>query len=615
MLFFNNESSDRGEKPEVTFDKKSKSLPNRSISYTFRHVLIDFFRRSKGCVTLLILGGIFWAVTFPAIPYLLGDIIDRIKSLGNHQHLFFSAIALPAILFIVINFLRTLDYYMIGRVFAVTLPDNKRHIMRRLFDHLGGQSFRYFEDKYSGLLSNKVNNCINGFEPAMTVLFTVIFPQFLALLISGFIMATVSWIFMLITWIWAIGLIVYTYQTAKKAGNYSGEFAEAKSQLNGKLVDFISNIATVLISGNLKPELRILSPALDHSVKKDRLLQYYMNKVQLIQGGMTSLFIILTMLALIIGYNRGWVSIGDFAFIFALVFQMLGQVYSLGVNILGFFKNVGQLCEGLSLLNDKPEVVESSKPISPVLKNPAIKVNALKFQYEPGRPLFQELSMTAQAGEKVGLVGRSGCGKSTLIKLLLRLYDVQAGEILINDNDIKNLSFESLRHQIAMVPQDLMLFHRTVFENIAYDNQDVPLESVVQAAKQARCDSFIQHLPEQYDTLVGERGVKLSGGQRQRIAIARAFLKNAPILLLDEATSALDSETEAAIQASLDELMKNKTAVVVAHRLSTLKTMDRILVLDEGKIVEEGTHETLLNQKGLYHHFWSHQSGGFLKSE
>jgi ATP-binding cassette subfamily B protein len=241
-----------------------------------------------------------------------------------------------------------------------------------------------------------------------------------------------------------------------------------------------------------------------------------------------------------------------------------------------------------------------------------ITFDKVKFHYKDTKPLFENKSIEIEAGQKVGLVGYSGGGKSTFVHLILRLYDVTHGSILIDGQDIKSVSQDSLRENIAMIPQDPSLFHRSLRENIRYGRIDATDEEVMEAAKKAHAHEFIEKLPQGYDALVGERGVKLSGGQRQRIAIARAILKNAPILIMDEATSQLDSLTEALIQESLWQLMEHKTTLVIAHRLSTLLHMDRILVFDQGKIVEDGNHNDLLSKGGLYKNLWNAQVGGFL---
>ena len=275
-------------------------------------------------------------------------------------------------------------------------------------------------------------------------------------------------------------------------------------------------------------------------------------------------------------------------------------------------KYFGEAREGLEEILSEHLIVDNPKAIDFVFPKGAITIDSIDFNYENTK-VFNNFSVTIPAGQKIGFIGRSGAGKTTLVSLLLRHFDVQKGEIRIDGTSITDVKLESLRRAIAFVPQDTSLFHRTILENIKYSNPDATNEDVYHAAKLAQADSFIKNLPEGYETTVGERGVKLSGGQRQRIAIARAFVKNSPILILDEATSSLDSESESAIQDSLESLMKDKTVIAIAHRLSTLKKMDRIVIIKDGKIVEDGVPEDLLKiPNGIFRNMWDHQVKGFI---
>jgi ATP-binding cassette subfamily B protein len=268
----------------------------------------------------------------------------------------------------------------------------------------------------------------------------------------------------------------------------------------------------------------------------------------------------------------------------------------------------------IQILNQKPEVKDPEHPEKSKISDGDLKFVNVNFTHEgAGDALFQNLSLHVKAGEKVGLVGHSGSGKTTFMRLVLRFSDINGGEILIDDQNIASITQDDLRSKIAYVPQDPIMFHRTLAENINYGEEEVSQEQVVKAAKFAHADEFINQLPDGYKTLVGERGIKLSGGQRQRIAIARALLKDAPLIVLDEATSALDSESEVLIQDSLWKLMEGRTAIVIAHRLSTIQKMDRIIVMEDGAIAEEGTHKDLLEAKGTYAKLWAHQSGGFME--
>jgi ABC-type multidrug transport system fused ATPase/permease subunit len=298
-----------------------------------------------------------------------------------------------------------------------------------------------------------------------------------------------------------------------------------------------------------------------------------------------------------------------------LILTLLGRVgYAfthIGNMLNGFIRLYGESEEGLNSILIDHEIVDNADAVMLDGVHGTITFTNLTFAYD-SQTIFDNLNLDIKPGERIGLVGPSGAGKSTLVSLLLRQHDLTSGAILIDNQNIAEVTQDSLRSNIALVPQEPMLFHRTIAENIKYGKPDATYDEMVTAADRAQAREFIEALPEQYDTLVGERGVKLSGGQKQRVAIARAMLKEAPILVLDEATSALDSESEVAIQKALESLMENKTVIAVAHRLSTLRRMDRILVIDQGKIVEDGTHDSLANAGGLYAKLWEHQAGGFL---
>jgi len=311
-------------------------------------------------------------------------------------------------------------------------------------------------------------------------------------------------------------------------------------------------------------------------------------------------------------YGKGLITIGDFALILGLSMELGHMMWYTMSRVDEFNQAIGKCKQSLSGLIIEQEIKDKANARNLLVQKGQITFEDVKFHYKGTQPLFQNKTVTINAGQKIGLVGYSGSGKSTFVNLILRLYDVTAGRILIDDQNIAEVTQDSLRASIAMIPQDPSLFHRSLMDNIRYGKINASPKEVIMAAKKAHAHEFIDKLPLAYESLVGERGVKLSGGQRQRISIARAILKNAPILILDEATSQLDSVTENVIQEALRELMHNKTTIVIAHRLSTLLHMDRILVFDQGHVVEDGSHTELLNKGGLYKTLWDAQIGGFL---
>jgi ABC-type transport system involved in Fe-S cluster assembly, permease and ATPase components len=326
---------------------------------------------------------------------------------------------------------------------------------------------------------------------------------------------------------------------------------------------------------------------------------------------------IATMYLIVTGFNKGTVTIGDTALVITLSGGLVMNLWGLTKSITKTIKSVGEISQGIHTIMVPHAMLDI--PNAPALTVPkgAIQFNQVNFAYTQGQPLFTDLSFTIAPGQKVGLVGYSGSGKTTIVNLMLRLFDTQNGTITIDGQDIRRVTQESLHAAIAFIPQDPALFHRSLYENIHYGRFDATETEIFTAARQAHVAEFVDKLPQGYQSLVGDRGVKLSGGQRQRIAIARAFLKHAPILIMDEATSALDSATEKYIQDSLKELIAHRTTIVIAHRLATLLSMDRIIVLDAGKIIEDGSHAELLAKRGKYYELWQAQSNGFIadKSE
>ena len=397
--------------------------------------------------------------------------------------------------------------------------------------------------------------------------------------------------------------------------------ASAESIVVGELVDSLSNHSNVRIFSRKSFENSRMAPFFEKQQKAYTATYFYSLIMHSIQGGLIAIMMACSCYFLVYLYSKNLVTIGDFALILGLSMETGHMMWFTMSEVDEFNKAVGRCKQSLMSLMLPLEILDKPNATFLNCTHGKITFDNVKFHYKGTEPLFQNKSIEIKAGQKVGLVGYSGGGKSTFVNLILRLYDVTDGAILIDGQDIRDVTQDSLRASIAMIPQDPSLFHRSLMDNIRYGRIDATDEEVIEAAKKAHAHEFITKLSQEYDSLVGERGVKLSGGQRQRISIARAILKNAPILILDEATSQLDSVTESIIQESLWELMNSrfetsgeggKTVLVIAHRLSTLLHMDRIIVFDQGVIVEDGTHAELLANNGLYRNLWDAQVGGFL---
>ncbi len=479
------------------------------------------------------------------------------------------------------------------------------------------QSLGFYQDEFAGRVSAKVMQTALALRDAvMTVADMVVYVS-VYFITSGVILASLdSWL--LLPFIgWIVGFASVMRLLIPKLGQTAAWQADARSLMTGRITDAYSNIATVKLFSHGAREAAYAKQSMEEfmvTVRAQMRLATLLHSCSFIVN--TSLTLSTAALGIWLWHN-GQVGVGAVATATAMALRVNGLSQYIMWESARLFENIGTVGDGMATLSKPHTILDKPNALPLKVSQGEIKFEHVDFCYEAGKPLLNGFNLTIRPGEKVGLIGRSGAGKSTIVNLLLRFYEPQSGTVSIDGQDISGVTQESLRAQIGLVTQDTSLLHRSVRDNIIYGRPDATDAEMVSAAERAEAAGFIPELSDAkgrrgYDAHVGERGVKLSGGQRQRIAIARVMLKDAPILLLDEATSALDSEVEAAIQESLDKMMDGKTVIAIAHRLSTIAAMDRLVVLDKGRIIEEGTHAELLEKRGLYAKLWAHQSGGFL---
>ncbi len=523
-----------------------------------------------------------------------------------------SRIFLLAVLLIVNFEIHNLCWRGMGYLNYKFQPVIKNQIISETFEYVHNQSYQFFQDNLAGRISSQINTLADNMERIIHELSRHILRSISLLIVAFISMYYVNPRFFYALLIWLVVFVILSLRMSKRMIDFSQLHATSESLVSGQLVDSITNANNVRIFARRIYEGSYLGKALLLTKRTFRTKEMFDLKVKMLQGLSLSAMLGFMLYFLIELRMKQMVSIGDFALILGLAVEVGYMTWWALEQVDELNKAVGKCQQSLAGLLLPWGITDKENASNLLITKGEITFFQVKFYYQSANPFFQKKSVVIEGGQKVGLVGYSGSGKSTFVNLIFRLYDVNDGRILIDGQDIRNCTQDSLRSYIAMIPQDPSLFHRTLMENIRYGRIQATDEEVIDAAKRAHAHEFIVNLPQGYESLVGERGIKLSGGQRQRIAIARAILKTAPILILDEATSQLDSITEKNIQESLWELMQGKTTIVIAHRLSTLLHMDRILVFDQGKIVGDGSHEKLLTQQGLYRILWNAQIGGFL---
>lgn len=490
-----------------------------------------------------------------------------------------------------------------------------QYLSELAFEAVINQSMNFHSDNFSGSLTSQANKLPNAFINLKSQFFWDIYPLFLSFIFAIVAASVVCLPFALILLAFVVVFISFAVVTFYKTKHIDAGLASAENKQTGALADSITNELSVKAYAREQHERRRFRRATEHT----KAATFAVAKVSMWRNFCLNIFSLITSVAililLIMSHNLFGLSIANIVFLYSLSTSLLSRVWRINPILHRINRALGDAKEMVEIL-DMPYAIDDTTNRALKIKQATIEFSHIEFRHQDTHDaLFTDFSLTIPAGKRIGLIGISGSGKTTLTKLLLRFDDVSAGAIYIDGQNICDVTQSSLRQNIAYVPQEATLFHRSVRDNIAYGKPGASEREITRAAKLANADAFIKELPDGYNTLVGERGVKLSGGQRQRIAIARAILKDAPILVLDEATSALDSESEALIQEALNNLMKGRTSVVIAHRLSTVAGLDEIIVLDDGEIIEQGTHQELLEKQGAYQKLWSRQSGAFLKDE
>lgn len=510
-----------------------------------------------------------------------------------------------------------LSYNILYRIGDFLLSYSQSHILKRVTDtafiRLQDHSYTFFTENFSGSLVAKAKRFARAFEILQD---ESVFTLWFGLLRLGGIFVVLLFTMPLLATFfsgWCVLYVGLIFYFIKKKTPLDLARATEDSRVTGALSDALANIVSIKAFASQRREREYFEAATTREEQARRRAWNFQNTQFLAQTVLLGLLEVCGMYFVVRLWLNGEVSAGTVVLVQIYLTGLFGQLFNLGKSFTKMTQALTDASEMVDIFDTKLDISNPTSPEPSRISRGAVRFENIDFSYGKGEAVFKNFSLTVKPGEKIGIVGHSGAGKTTIIKLLLRFIDVTGGSITLDGQDIRHITQDALRSNIAYVPQDPALFHRTLRENIAYGNPGASQEEIVAAAKQARAHTFISRTPLGYETLVGERGVKLSGGERQRVAIARAILKNAPILVLDEATSALDSESELAIREALDQLMKNKTTLVVAHRLSTVQKMDRIIVIEDGEIIEHGSHKELLLKKGQYFDFWQQQTDGFIE--
>ena len=586
-----------------------KKFPNSVLTFYFKNL----FRYAKGWPFVYLLVSIFDTSGWTVVPAFFVKKVIAILEATPVADAFVGIIPIAIAYFVVRTIL------VAGAVMRWVIFDNciryrsYNKISQDLYDYVFKQSITFYTDSMPGKINSQISGVATGFYETLNIVFGSLVATLGAFILGIGGLFAIGWQYALVIILAASIRVGWGCWRIKYALRASAKSSQTLNHLQGRLLDALSNFLAVKTFAHADWEQKC-AQTYRKQYEKDGRAAHAASRWFWGPGTFVMDVIGMTALIVLCGYMyaTGQSSIADVSFALSVFVGMDALTFGLIMEIKNFVEKWGTAVGSYNVLIKPIKIVDKPDAKKLVVKHAAIEIKNLNFKYSK-KHVLKDFSLNIKPGERIGLVGMSGAGKTTLVNLILRLYDPIRGAIYIDGQDIKNVTQQSLRENISFIPQDSTMFNRTIKENIQYGRIDATDEEIFRAAKNAAADKFILSAPQKYDTYIGDRGIKLSGGQRQRIAVARAFLKDAPILILDEATSALDSETEDLIQQSFLKLSKGRTTIVIAHRLSTLRNMNRIIVLDHGQIVESGTHKSLLHKNGLYAKLWKMQSGGFLQ--
>lgn len=563
----------------------------------------------RGYLIGMMLIALIWAILINVQPYIVKLILNLAM---NGSDNLYSQLSILMVMYLIAESIYVSIFRLYDWIIIKLRPTLRQRISIILMDRMMNHSHSFYQKQFAGALTTRVVDISKGIPDILRIVIDRLMACSLMLLFALYNISTIHFKFTIALGLWVVSFLGISTILVFRNQYLAYDVADARATWVGSIVDVLTNMASVRLFARKKFEKSYLKRVSDNSVDKDQKRDWFFLKLHAFQGGSFLLFQAVCFWWLLNGLIAKTMTPGDFVLVLTLNLHIIQNFWDIAKDMRDFWEKLGDIVQGLAIIETPIEIQDDPGAQELVVTKGEIEFDNVQFQYHDAESLFEHKSVIIKPGQKVGLVGFSGSGKTTFVNLILRLFDVTSGKIMIDGQDIRQVTQDSLHNAIAMIPQDPVLFHRSLIENIAYGRADASHRDIIAAAKGAHAHEFIIALSQGYDTQVGERGIRLSGGQRQRIAIARAILKNAPILIFDEATSQLDSITESEIQDSLWDLMQNKTTLVIAHRLSTLLYMDRILVFDQGSIIEDGSHEELLEHDGLYKKLWEAQIGGFL---